>query len=444
MFSYETLPQPKTVLSAAASLAASALLLRTVASDLIPTEYFKTLFKRLSAQLTVVIEESDGLTPNQLFDAANLFLGSKLSPSTLRIKVSKPEKDDELTVTVDRNQPIIDVFQTVKCKWILQTEQVDVPANSTARSEIRFFELSFHKKHKETVLKKYLPFVLKKATEIKEDKKAVKLHTVDYQGTDYWGSVILNHPATFKTMAMDPDKKAELLDDLHMFISRKEYYKRVGKAWKRGYLFYGPPGTGKSSLVAAMANHLKFDVYDLDLREVQCNSDLRRLLIGTKNRSILVIEDIDCNIGVQINRESENKQAPNPNGDDDKITLSGLLNFVDGLWSSCGDERIIVFTTNHKERLDAALLRPGRMDVQVEMSYCSYGGFKVLASTYLQVKEEERADLFGEIEGLLNKVEVTPAEIAGELMKKREDVEMVIMNLIRWLQKKEEELMGTN
>ncbi|KAI3688881.1 hypothetical protein L2E82_46796 [Cichorium intybus] len=437
MLSCESLPQPKTVLSAAASLAASALLFRTIASDLIPTDYVKNLFKRISNQLTVVIDESDGLTPNQLFEAANVFLGSKLSPSTHRIKVNKPEKDDELTVTVDRNQPIIDVFQTVKCKWILQTERIDVPANSNARSELRFFELSFHKKYKETVLKKYLPYVLKKATEIKDEKKAVKLHTVDYHGTDYWGSVVLNHPANFETMAMDPEKKAELLDDLDMFVSRKEYYRRVGKAWKRGYLFYGPPGTGKSSLVAAMANYLKFDVYDLDLREVQCNSDLRRLLIGTKNRSILVIEDIDCNMGLQ-NRESEKGEAPNPIGDDDKISLSGLLNFVDGLWSSCGDERIIVFTTNHKERLDPALLRPGRMDVQVEMSYCTYGGFKVLASSYLQVKEEEKVELFGEIEGLLKKVEVTPAEIAGELMKKTENVESVLTNLVDWLQMKEQ------
>lgn len=71
-------------------------------------------------------------------------------------------------------------------------------------------------------------------------------------------------------------------------------------------LLYGPPGTGKSSLVAAMANYLKFDVYDLDLKEVQCNSDLRRLLIGTGNRSVLVIKDIDCSIGLQ-NRNSEDE-----------------------------------------------------------------------------------------------------------------------------------------
>jgi ATP-dependent 26S proteasome regulatory subunit len=43
------------------------------------------------------------------------------------------------------------------------------------------------------------------------------------------------------------------------------------------------------------------------------------------------------------------------------VTLSGLLNFTDGLWSFCGEERIIVFTTNHVEGIDPSLLRPGRM-----------------------------------------------------------------------------------
>lgn len=99
-----------------------------------------------------------------------------------------------------------------------------------------------------------------------------------------------------------------------------------------------------------------------------------------------------------------------------------------------------MFTTNYKERLDAALLRPGRMDVHLEMSYCTYDGFKVLASTYLQVKEEEKPESFGTVKEMLKKVKVTPAEIAGELMKS-ENVEMVLNKLVHWLQNKEAEQM---
>ena len=115
-----------------------------------------------------------------------------------------------------------------------------------------------------------------------------------------------------------------------------------------------------------------------------------------------------------------------------QFTLSGLLNMIDGLWSSCGDERIIVFTTNHKDRIDPALLRPGRMDLHVQMSYCTMDGFKLLASNYLNIADHQ---LYREIEGLLNDVEVTPAEIAEELLKSGV-TDVVLGGLAKFLEQK--------
>ncbi|XP_058220769.1 AAA-ATPase At3g50940-like [Rhododendron vialii] len=436
-FSCDSLPSSATVLSVATSFAATAILLRTIHNDLIPAPlraYFNKLSARLSSRLTLVVDQSDGLSPNHLYDAVDTYLSTKLSPSIHRIKVNKLEKDPHLSLSVDKNQDIPDTFQNdaalVKLNWVSHSTLVERFDSKPNKTELKHFELSFHKKHKEIVLASYLPYVLRKAKEIKEERKTVRLHTVDYNGTDYWSSVPLNHPSTFETMAMEAGTKAELIEDLDRFVERKEYYKRVGKAWKRGYLFYGPPGTGKSSLVAAMANYLRFDVYDLDLREVQCNSDLRRLLIGTGNRSIVVVEDIDCNVGLQ-NREVETEGKI---VEDDKITLSGLLNFIDGLWSSCGDERIIVFTTNHKDRLDPALLRPGRMDLHIHMSYCTFHGFKTLALNYLKIQEHQ---LFDTIKEFLDKVEATPAEIAGQLMK-YDNADIALQNVINFLHNKDQ------
>ncbi|XP_020417843.1 AAA-ATPase At3g50940 [Prunus persica] len=128
-------------------------------------------------------------------------------------------------------------------------------------------------------------------------------------------------------------------------------------------VIYGPPSIGKSSLIAAIANHLNYDIYELELADVGSNSDLKRRLFAMPDQSILVIEDIDCTIMLQ-NRETENEERSTRKN---QVTLSRLLNLIDGLWSCCTDERIIIFTTNHKEKLDPALVRPGRMDMHIHM-----------------------------------------------------------------------------
>lgn len=114
------------------------------------------------------------------------------------------------------------------------------------------------------------------------------------------------------------------------------------------------------------------------------------------------------------------------------MTLSGLLNFIDGLWSCCGEGRIIVFTTNHKEKLDPALLRPGRMDVHLHMSYCNTSVFKQLAFNYLGISHHH---LFEQIEELIKEVNVTPAEVAGELMKST-NAEVSLNGLVKFLHAK--------
>lgn len=117
-----------------------------------------------------------------------------------------------------------------------------------------------------------------------------------------------------------------------------------------------------------------------------------------------------------------------------QLTLSGLLNFIDGLWSSCGDERIIVFTTNYKDKLDPALLRPGRMDMHIHMSYCTPCGFRILAYNYLRVKTHH---LFNEIEEFIKEVDTTPAEVAEQLMKS-EETDVALGGLVAFLKKKKE------
>ncbi|ESQ41771.1 hypothetical protein EUTSA_v10013330mg [Eutrema salsugineum] len=452
MFFSKDLPSPTSVFTAYASMAGYMMMIRSMAHELIPAPIQEFIYSSLrslffrssSSTLTLTIDDDNMGMNNEIYRAAQTYLSTKISPDAVRLRISKGHKDKHVNLYLSDGEIVNDVFQDVELKWRFVTDGGDKKSGGggggggggrrggiedDGKSE--YFELSFDKKHKDLILNSYVPHIESKAKEIRDGRRILMLHSLN---SHRWESVILEHPSTFETMAMEDELKRDVIADLDRFIRRKEFYKRVGKAWKRGYLLYGPPGTGKSSLVAAMANYLKFDVYDLQLASVKRDSELRRLLLATRNRSILVIEDIDCAVDLP-NRLEQPVEGKNRGESQGPLTLSGLLNFIDGLWSSCGDERIIIFTTNHKDRLDPALLRPGRMDMHIYMGHCSFQGFKTLASNYLGLNDATTPHrLYPEIERLMDGEVITPAQVAEELMKS-EDTDVALEGLVSVLEK---------
>ncbi|WVZ15407.1 hypothetical protein V8G54_012973 [Vigna mungo] len=256
----------------------------------------------------------------------------------------------------------------------------------------------------------YLKHVLKEGEAIETKNRKLKLYT---NSSTWWSHVAFEHPATFETLAMSSKEKEGIMNDL-------VYYAKIGKAWKRGYLLYGPP--------AAMANFMNYDVYDLELTAVKDNSDLRKLLINTSSKSIIVIEDIDCSLDLTGQRKKkkekvegrEGKSSSSKRGTDDEDDEDK----GNGIWSACGGERIMVFTTNFVEKLDAALIRRGRMNKHIELSYCCYEAFKVLAKNYLDNWEAVGRD------------KDHPADVAENLMPKSvdEEVDACLHSLIQFLE----------
>ena len=239
------------------------------------------------------------------------------------------------------------------------------------------------------------------------------------------------HPSTFETLALDADLKRQVMGRLSAFKASREYYARTGRAQKMGFLLYGPPGTGKSSFIAAVANFMHYDVFDLDLSAVEDNSCLRSLLTQMSDKAVVVVEDIDTadlpdrrETGTPSGKDklkARKRGADQPDSDKSGPTLGGMLNFTDGLQSSSGSERIFIFTSNCPDRLDPALIRPGRCDMHVCLSFCDLGVFKHLLQSYMRCTDHE---LLEPISRLLHvdQAEITPAQAAGYLDAHKGDV----------------------
>ncbi|KAI5675364.1 hypothetical protein M9H77_06314 [Catharanthus roseus] len=435
---------------------------------------FHRVFNWFSAYCYYDITEIDGVNTNELYNAVQLYLSSSASIAGNRLSLTRGLNSSAITFGLSNNDRLIDNFKGVMVLWehVVTQRQSQTFSWRPLPEEKRGFTLRVKKKDKSVILGSYLDFVMEKANEIRRNNQDRLLYTnsrggsLDSRGHP-WESVPFKHPSTFDTLAMDPIKKDEIMADLKDFANGESFYQRTGRAWKRGYLLYGPPGTGKSSMIAAMANYLGYDIYDLELTEVHTNSELRKLLMKTSSKSIIVIEDIDCSINLTNRKKPGNSSArsnsssydvssaPPPgtgNGGEDggnSITLSGLLNFTDGLWSCCGSERIFVFTTNHIEKLDPALLRSGRMDMHIYMSYCSFPGLKILLKNYLGFEDGDlELELEEELKEFIDKAEMTPADISEALIKNRRNKDKAVRELIETLKlkadKKSREINSTS
>ncbi|KAI9824316.1 MAG: hypothetical protein M1826_007413 [Phylliscum demangeonii] len=166
------------------------------------------------------------------------------------------------------------------------------------------------------------------------------------------------------SVILDRGVQEGIVADVQDFLGCGPWYQDRGIPYRRGYLLHGPPGTGKSSFIQALAGHLDYNIAILNLSERGLTDDrLNHLLTQVPARTIILLEDVDAAFGAR-------RAATDADGyRGAHVTFSGLLNALDGVASA--EERLIFLTTNHVERLDDALIRPGRVDLAVRLGPAS-------------------------------------------------------------------------
>ena len=207
---------------------------------------------------------------------------------------------------------------------------------------------------------------------------------------DYWDDIYKRKKRPLNTVHLNKCTD-EVYEDMKRFLSKEteELYEKLGVPYKRNYLFEGYPGTGKTSLIFSLASELDMDVSILNFKPDIDDVKFTRALLRIPDNSILVLEDIDVLFNENRKKNDENKNM---------ITLSGLLNTLDGLAHQ--EKQIIIMTTNFKCTLDNALQRPGRIDYVLHFDFANKKQIKAMYTKFLPKQIDRFEDFYSEVSHL--------------------------------------------
>lgn len=230
----------------------------------------------------------------------------------------------------------------------------------------------------------------------------------------YWRHSEVVEARPLESVVLPAALKQRVVDDLDEFISidSKRWYREHGIPYKRSYLLHGAPGAGKTSLIQALAGRYKRNVCFLSPSHPDFTDDaLKAAVQRVPKDSIIVLEDID---GVGAAHRDHKKHGEQKSA----LTFSGVLNALDGVGGQNG--QIFILTTNHRENLDPALIRNGRVDLHVEFTDATEEQMVGLFKSFYKGADEGLATAFAsELLSLLGERTVSCAALQHYFIQMR-------------------------
>jgi chaperone BCS1 len=315
----------------------------------------------------------------------------------------------------------------------------------------------------EKITKEYIASI----EDLRDNKRFIyTLSKTKYEDDCYemWDETLFSSTRKFNNLFFKD--KVNIIKKLDFFINNKEWYYDKGIPYSIGIGMHGPPGTGKTSLIKAIANYTNRHVIVISLKLIKTKKELDSIFFEERysrdnkkgsvsfDKKIIVFEDIDCVGDIVLDREkNKNKNItglgkkldfgelsstskinlgdlletmaateketdkkfvlPKMPNDDEPITLDDILNLWDGIRETPG--RIMIISSNHYHDLDPALIRPGRIDITLELSYASHETIKEI---YRHLFDETINNNM--LDGI-NEDFYTPAEIINIYMNEEQD-----------------------